>query len=182
MLILEKHYLCPPMERLCKNNFEDFVLTNSILFYSFAKRYVKDRSVIEDIIQDCFVKLWDNINNIEYIADVKLYMFGMIKYAALNHLKRNQKIDYKDILDDNVESSIDFFNDILEAESNNLIVKAIAKLPHTNSLVIRLSLKGYRNFEIASMLNLSEDAVKSQKKRAIKKITSYCKHSFLFLS
>ncbi len=169
------------MERLSKNNFEDFVLTNSILFYSFAKKYLKDYSVIEDIIQDCFVKLWDRVNDLDHIEDVKLYMFGMIKHAALNYLKKNQKIDLKDIFDDNVESSIDFFNDILDAEASNLILKAITKLPPSNSLIIKLSLKGYKNPEIASMLNLSEDAVKSQKKRAIKKMSLHFKHSFIFM-
>lgn len=168
------------MERLCKNNFEDFVLTNSIIFYSFAKKYLKDHSVIEDIIQDCFVRLWDNVNNLDHIEDAKLYMFGMIKYAALNYLKRNQKLDLKDVFDDNIESSIDFFNDILDAEASSMIVKAIAKLPPSNSLVIKLSMKGFKNQEIASMLNLSEDAVKSQKKRAIKKMSLHFKHSFMF--
>ncbi len=159
------------MEPLNRNNFDQFVLSNSVLFFSFAKKYIKDQYLAEDIIQDCLLKLWDNIGSISHINDVKLYMFGMIKYAALNHLKRNSRLDYRDFIDSEIGSSIDFFNDILEAEANSRIVAAIAKLPPSNSMIIRLSLKGYKNREIATMLNLTEDAVKSQKKRALKKLS-----------
>lgn len=165
------------MKRLTRYSFDEFVLSNSVLFYTFTKKYINDHHIAEDIIQDCFVKLWDNIDNLGHVNDAKLYMFSMIKHAALNHIKRCNKLDYKDILDESAPSSIDFFNDILESEAVVSVAKAIKSLPDSSSKIMRLSLNGYKNGEIAKILNLSEDYVKSHKKRAIKQLSQFLNNS-----
>lgn len=166
------------MKKLRRDNFEAFVLTNSVLFYSFTKRYITSQHVIEDILQDCYVKLWDNIDNLEHISDAKLYLFTMIKNAALNFNKREQRNLFTDTIEKHIysekhlEITDNLINDIFEDEANILLAKSINTLPLNQRKVIVLALKGYKNMEIANMLNITEDSVKSRKKRAIQKLTA----------
>lgn len=166
------------MSRLHRDNFETFVLSNSVLFYSFAKRYVSNQHIIEDIIQDCYVKLWDNIDNLGHISDAKLYMFSMIKNAALNFNKREQRTQFIDNieehfnLEENLHPSNSFIDEIFEEEANTTLAKALSTLPKKQRKVILMSLSGYKNSEIATMLGVTENSVKSRKKRAMQKLTS----------
>jgi len=166
------------MKKLCRDNFEAFVLTNSILFYSFTKRYIASQHAIEDILQDCYVKLWDNIDNLEHVSDAKLYLFTMIKNAALNFNKREQRNLFTDSIEkhiypiNNIDTTDNLINEIFEEEANVLLAKAINSLPLNQRKIIVLALKGYKNMEIANMLNTTEDSVKSRKKRAIQKLTA----------
>lgn len=164
------------MNKLHRNNFEAFVLSNSVLFYSFAKRYVSNQYIIEDILQDCYVKLWGNIDNLGHISHAKIYMFTMIKNAAINLNKREQLIELTDNIEEHFEQegyipSESFMDDIFEEETNAILVKALATLPKKQRKVILLSLNGYKNSEIATLLGTTEDSVKSRKKRALKKLT-----------
>ena len=166
------------MSRLHRDNFETFVLSNSVLFYSFTKRYVSKQHIIEDIIQDCYVKLWDNIDNLGHISDAKLYVFSMIKNAALNFNKREQRTQLTDNIEehfnpeDHLHPSDSFIDEIFEEEANTALAKALTTLPNKQRKVILMSLRGYKNAEIASMLGVTEDSVKSRKKRAMQKLTS----------
>jgi RNA polymerase sigma factor (sigma-70 family) len=157
------------MKRLDKDNFESFILENSVLFYYFASKYASNKYLIEDILQDCYVKLWDMMDNAGQIEDAKLYMFAMIKNAALNSNKKEKKTEPVKEFDEGRD--IGFLNDIFDAEASSIIAKSINSLPKRYVRILVLSLKGYKNNQIAKMLEISEDAVKSQKKRAMKKLS-----------
>lgn len=164
------------MSKLYRDNFEAFVLSNSVLFYSFAKRYITKRHIAEDILQDCYVKLWNNIDKLEHVADAKLYLFAMIKNAALNYNQREQRTELTDNIEEHInpenhlEFSEEFINEIFEEEANTMLAKAISSLPKNQRTVMLLSLKGYTNPQIATILEATEDSVKSRKKRALQKL------------
>lgn len=167
------------MSKLYKHNFKAFVLSNGVLFYSVAKRYLANQNIIEDILQDCYIKLWTNIDNMGHVSDAKLYMFAMIKNAALNYNKREKKIELSDNLEDRLDledhlhPSSNFIDEIFEEEATLLLAKALAILPKKQRKVMLLSLKGYKNSEIASLMGTTEDSVKSRKKRAVQKLIDF---------
>lgn len=160
------------MKRLDRDNFESFILDNSILFHYFARKYISNQHVIEDILQDCYVKLWDIIDHAEHIGNAKLYMFGMIKNACLNSNKKGVRVLLVDSYDEDTSSDGSIIQEIFDSEASTMIARAINSLPKKYARIMVLSLKGYKNAQIATILNLSEDSVKSQKKRAMKKLST----------
>ena len=60
--------------------------------------------------------------------------------------------------------------------------KAINELPETDTTIYELSLKGKSNEEIAQVLNLSLDSVKSYKKRGKQILKEKLKGLICFLS
>jgi RNA polymerase sigma-70 factor (ECF subfamily) len=138
---------------------------------SFAKKYVLDLAIAEDIVQDLFVKLWEQRNNILLKTSAKSYLFQSVKNECLNYLKhQNVQESYKTHIA-NV-STDDFFHDKLEEEEVNLLVfRTIQSLPPRCRKIFELSRFEGKSFEeIAQELSISKNTIKNQLVNALKHI------------
>ena len=54
---------------------------------SFALRYVGDGEVVEDLVQDVFVKLWETRERWRAVADFSAYVYQMVRYRCFNYLR-----------------------------------------------------------------------------------------------
>ena len=61
----------------------------------------------------------------------------------------------------------------MEEETNQLLLHAISLLPEQTAHVIRLVLSGYSNKEIALLVNVSINTVKTLKYGGIRKLREY---------
>lgn len=59
----------------------------------FLNFYTQDITVIEDVLQEVFLKLWENREKIE-IQYIKTYLFHAAKNRVLNHLRDEQNRHY----------------------------------------------------------------------------------------
>ena len=59
----------------------------------FLNLYTQDIEVIEDVIQEIFLKLWENKDSIE-ITYIKTYLFRAAKNKVLNHLRNEENRHY----------------------------------------------------------------------------------------
>lgn len=48
-----------------EKDLNDFIENNSSLFFAFAYRYLKQEDEIEDLIQECYLKLWCDRKKLE---------------------------------------------------------------------------------------------------------------------
>lgn len=138
---------------------------------SFAMRFVHDRGVAEDIVQDVFVVLCERRHVIpEGEKAVKGFLYTSVKHGCLNrlrHLKVVNAFEAKDHLHGNLDVP-DVTDAIIHSEIMAAIHEALAALPPGCALVFRKGyLEGLKNHEIAQELNISVNTVKSQKKRAV---------------
>ena len=70
---------------------------------------------------------------------------------------------------------------MLEEEVYSNLLKALDKLPKRCKEVFELSLKGYKNDEIAQAMEISLETVKSQKKRGKSLLSSVLKNLAAYL-
>lgn len=142
------------------------------LFYaplgSVAYRYVEDHGIAEDIVQDVLYELWLKKLHFEHVLALKAYLYRMVRSRCLDEIKHRkvqeryfQEQYYK-------ENSEFFFHRLLEEEVYALLKEAISTLPEQTAKVFELVFDGCDNTEIAELLHLSIDAVKSHKKRGKK--------------
>ena len=53
----------------------------------FATRIVRDSLEAEDIVQDVFLKIWENAERLELTSSIQHYLFASVRNGCLNYLK-----------------------------------------------------------------------------------------------
>ena len=122
----------------------------------------QDIASAEDILQDTFVKLWDNCSKVDY-DKVKSYLFTIGNNMFLNEKKHERvvrKFNEQHKKNDTNESP-EFV--MLEKEFMEKIEKTVAALPEKQRevfLLNRIEKKKYK--EISEQLNISVKAVEKR--------------------
>lgn len=62
----------------------------SALVYRFAYGYLKSRPAAEEIVQECFIKIWEKREQLREDVPLKGYLFTTAHHAVLNELRRDQ--------------------------------------------------------------------------------------------
>ena len=133
---------------------------------SFARYYVKDETIAEDLVQDVFVKMWELREQWKGVENFSAYIYQMVRFRCFNYL-RGEKLREEMMRSYKEEKlSIVEINQYIEEESFRLVNQAMDSLPSTYKQVITLTLEGYRVKEIAEKLNVGEETVKKRKQAA----------------
>lgn len=149
-----------------KGLFDDFFIALCL----FAERYVGDAQLAEDIVQECFIKLWQHRGEFEYRHQVKSFLYTSVRNGALNELEHQRVVDtYAGQVVNKADES--FFRDhVIEEETYRMLMNAIDKLPGQTRRVMLLALEGVDNKEIAATLNIADGTVHTLKKIAYKRL------------
>lgn len=136
---------------------------------AYARRWVNDPDVAEDLVQDFFVRLWTNSSKIEITSSLKSYFFTSIKNRAVNYLKHD-KIKEKFGVQAMIGQTEEYSNwEFTEPELTELIEKGIQKLPpRCREIFILSRVEGKDNAKIAEMLGISKRTVELQISNALK--------------
>ena len=137
----------------------------------FSNKYLNDIELSKDIVQDSFVNIWQADEIYEDINHIKAHLFQVIKSKALNELKHQKVVNkvHENIIIEK-ESDNFFKRNYIEQETKRLIVDAVNSLQGLSKEICLLSLRGFKNPEIAENLNCSIDTIKYHKKDAYKKM------------
>jgi len=149
---------------------------------SIANRIINDRQAAEEIVQDVFSKMWSDRHTIEIHTSLNSYLFRSVKNHAINELKRRQTTraslihtashELWDTLVDTSESHDFIIEHMISEDMQKEVSVAIESLPRQCRQVFQLSRVDYKsNDEIASMLSISKNTVKSHLLNAIKKVS-----------
>lgn len=144
----------------------------------FAERYTEDSELAADIVQDCFIKLWQRREDFSFLHQVKSFLYTSVRNSALNELERLKvRENYADkVLTKNEDS---FFRDqVVEEESYRILICSIEKLPAQTRKVMMLALEGKDNKQIAAELSVSDGTIHTLKKIAYKRLRTDLKDYF----
>lgn len=137
--------------------------------FAVCMRYVSDREIARDILQDGFIKVYTKLDDYTAIGAFEGWMRRIFINTALEYLRQNANnkmhvaIDDLDlqIADDNVS--------VLQKISADDLMSCVCSLPIGYRTVFNLyALEGYSHAEIADMLEISENTSRSQFMRARK--------------
>ena len=177
-------YLTDSWEKIQKGDMKTFEQLYKELFpglYRFALKIIGDSFVSEEIVQDFFIKIWNDRQKIVIRGSVRNYFYTAIHHSSINAaieknaLKNNVNRYPSDALlqkIQNVLSIDDSIIDNIEAkEKEQEILKQIDKLPqHCRTIFLMSRNENKTNKEIAVLLGLSENTVRTQLYRALEKI------------
>jgi RNA polymerase sigma-70 factor (ECF subfamily) len=137
----------------------------------FLNFYTQDITVIEDVLQEVFLKLWENREEIE-IQYIKTYLFHAAKNRVLNHLRDEQNRHYllKNWFDQQNQDRQG--KECFDIEQFTLLLnKAIDQLPPKCREIFLLSRQKKLTYkQIAEKLDISIKTVEAQMGIALKRI------------
>ncbi len=158
----------------------------------YCKLFVSDHAQANDLVQDCFVKLWEKRSTIQPTQSVESLMFVMLRNRCLNWL-RDQKLHTigKEFI--NTEESeiqhlyeLDFTNKEEKSLEECLIDafhESVEKLPEKRKLVfVKTKIEGRKNAEVADELGISVKAVEKHLHQAKEQIRNELLLRFPLLS
>lgn len=132
----------------------------------FGVRMLKDEVVAEDIVQDVFVNLWRARGRVESDLHLKMYLYQSMRHRCLNYIRvKKLEADYREEYA-LLESDEGFGDAVVEEEVHRVVMEEIDSLPQEQRRVILLHLEGKNNIEIAEVMKVSVNTVKTHKARA----------------
>ncbi len=183
------------VQQLQKGNVDAFdslfeVYSNKL--YGFALKYFKNETDAEELVQEVFVKVWENRKSLKTDLSFKSYLFTI----ALNQIRKyfNKKavsLRYLESLKHEIEQNVVSANqtedyEVMVQQLNGLI----SQMPPRRQEIFRKSkLEGKSSKEIADELNISAGTVDNQVSEALRFLrrrlnpenTSFLLFVFLFI-
>ena len=137
--------------------------------FGFLFKSVRDEENANDLVQDAFMKLWQNREKVEFVK-AKAWLFTTGYNAMINFVKKRGR---QQRMDEGMEIPFQSKN---RFELKEVIDLALEKLSEQQKSILLLrDLEGYNYKEIGEMLNLNESQVKVYLFRARKKIKEQIK-------
>lgn len=172
--------------QLSFKEFEKFFRENFQPATLVAFRYITDRTLVEDIVQESFVMLWEKQSEIfTNKEDLRKYLFVTVRNRTISYLR---SIKIKQV---NLEASL---SEIDQSDHEKLyddeelsirISKATQKLPYKCREIFMLAyLEDLSYKDIAERLSISKNTVKTQMViayRILRKELKELYFGFLFL-
>ncbi|WP_255302010.1 RNA polymerase sigma factor [Butyricimonas sp. Marseille-P3923] len=132
----------------------------------FGMRMLKEEEVALDIAQDVFVNLWKAREGIESELHLKMYVYQSMRHRCLNYIRvKRLEANYRDEYM-MLTSEGEFVNAVVEEEVYRLVMQEIDALPHEQRRVLLMHLEGKNNIEIAEIMKVTVNTVKTHKARA----------------
>lgn len=169
MSISEKENIL--LKGLIKKNihcFEEVYYKYNRKIYGFSLKYLKNRDDAEGVVQEVFLKLWENCEKLKKDSNLDAWLFT-VTFNALRKRFRNMALEHKHLRE--YFSRIEKSHEVLsEIEYYDILGKAshlIAKLPPQQKKIFLLRKeKGLSSKEIAEELRLSKKTIENHLNRA----------------
>lgn len=138
------------------------------ILVNFGVQFIGNAETVKDICQNLFVTIWEKKYQFRNLSALKTFLYTSIRNRCLDYLK-SQKVkkttgisDYEQIKSDSY-----FQEKVIQEEVFLHLEQLIKELPQGTRNVIELGLKGHKNEEIAHILDISINTVKTHRRRGL---------------
>ena len=156
--------------------FREIVSTYSQPLYWQIRRLVLSHEDANDVLQNTFVKAWENIEQFRGDSQLSTWLYRIAINESINFLKRKKAELYLSIDDEEcniihqLEDDPYFDGDALQLQ----LQQAIGDLPEKQKIIFQLRyFQEMKYDEISQIMNTSIGALKASYHHAVKKIKTY---------
>ena len=143
--------------------------------YNYVLKMTEDIMLTEDIVQDIFLKLYQNINSIRSKENINYWLFTTARNEVYGYYRRKRiRTDQYNVEDTNEveivsEESLEY--EIEKKEIKELMINELNKLPvEQREVFILKEYSGLKYTEIGDILGIEEKLVKSRLNKVRTKI------------
>ena len=141
---------------------------------AFANKFLIDPQSSEEVVQDIFLKLWENRLTLRGDGSGKSFLFQAVHNKSLNLLAHKKVVNRYSEMVKAIYSNPEEFDvhDSLMAKELNLRIQVIVNdfAPECKKIFLMSRAEGKKHHEIAEELNISIKTVETQINRALKKL------------
>jgi RNA polymerase sigma-70 factor (family 1) len=171
-----KNLISYPAKTAGEAAFEALYRLYFVRLFRFCFSIIHQKESAEEIVNDVFLKLWENRDRGPAIDNPRLYLYVSVKNRSLNYLRDSaaaHTIEISERCDDYIRFDINPETILLGAEGLRRIRAAIDGLPPRCKLIFSLIKEdGLKYKEVARLLDLSVKTVESQLATALRKISA----------
>ena len=140
--------------------------------YKMTVSVLDDVLLCEDIIQEGFIKIWNDRKSLRFTHSIKAYLFAAVRYEVYRQVKRGmRKVEQMASYEPRF---VEFYNPQKKLELEELMERVewiVNQLPDRCREIYQLSRKdNLSRKEIASRLNVSTKTVENQLTIALRRI------------
>jgi RNA polymerase sigma-70 factor (ECF subfamily) len=144
--------------------------------YILALKLTKSDQSAKDIIQEVFLKLWDQRNQLSSILNIEAWLYRVTENKIIDFLRKaSADVRLKEKIWNQLQQIVNESEQYLAVrEYTQIIQKAIDQLPPQRKLIYQLNKEIGMNYrEIANELRLSKHTVKNQLSTAIQSVRKF---------
>ncbi len=143
--------------------------------FGFALKYLKNESEAEELVQEVFIKVWENRKSLKSGLSFKAYLFTISLNQIRKYFKKRaislryfQSLkDEKELAENTTEQYVDYESTLAQLN------KIIGQLPpRRREIFIKCKMEGKNSKEIAAELNISSATVDNQVSESLRFIRS----------
>lgn len=144
----------------------------------FASTFIRDRLEAEEIVQDIFIRLWENRESVIITSSLRSFLLKSVQNKCIDSIRHLKIVDgYQAKLKNHpllLENDTEKY--VLYSELEDDLRKALEKLPGDISKIFLLNrFEGLTYPEIATRLNLSVRMVEIRMGKALAVLKQYLK-------
>lgn len=145
--------------------------------YFAVRKILIDHNDTHDALQECFVKIWNKIDDFNEDASLYTWMYRIAVNEALQQLRKRKNSfkneqQYTEFLETQVSTSFLMDGD----EIQKLLQRAILKLPEKQRMVFNMKYFDELKYEeMAEITNSSVGSLKASYHHAVKKVEEFLK-------
>ena len=149
------------------------------LLVAFIERHVGDATLAQDLAQDVFFKLYESKSTFTNDAGLKSWLYTTSRNIAIDYLRHLKVEDNYQIL---AAEALMYAGEADEEINETLVKKineALNTLPEQCRQIVKMNIiDGYKYTEIADMLGISINTVRTQISRGYKKLRELLSEDF----
>lgn len=163
-------------EKTLENLFSEIFRQHEHRLYTLSFRLTKSDQSAKDIIQEVFLKLWEQRNSIDSIHNMEAWLYRLTENKIIDFLRKISADDrLKKKIWDHLQQIVNESEEYVSAkEYNQIIQKAIDRLPPQRRLIYQMNKDGGMNYQqIANELHISKHTVKNQLFAAVRSVRDF---------
>ncbi|MEO5500467.1 MAG: RNA polymerase sigma-70 factor [Ginsengibacter sp.] len=170
----EQDFIC----RLKENDSEAFKILYEKYapgLHSFCSRFRFTHEETEEIIQETFIRIWQNRHTIDSFKPFNTFLIAIAKNLIYNQIRHTRYMNiYVKELKETGNESVD--PPSIEGELRQIIGSGLQLLPvRCREVFKRSKLEGFSNQDIANDLNISKSTVENQLNKGLRLMRTHLK-------
>ncbi|WP_343745339.1 RNA polymerase sigma-70 factor [Chitinophaga sp.] len=153
-----------PQQDPAAERFNQIFLATKDRMYQFVKKLTQDESDTKDIVQDCYVSLWQKINEIDTEKDILPLLFTYARNRVIDYLRK--KTSRQQLLSEwpqEIPGDVPPEQQLDYKERMTQLQLSINQLPsHRKKIFTMVKQDGFSHKEVARQLGISAATVKKQ--------------------
>lgn len=139
--------------------------------YAFVLKHTRDKHLTEDLLQHCYMKLWEHLDGVD-ITRIENLLFTYARHAVIDQARKKQAsiISFKEVADDQlICNAASTESELNYADLNNQVLALINRMPPKRKQVFVLVREyGMSYDEVAEQLGISKLTIKKHMNEALR--------------